>query len=647
MTAPSSWRLGVDLGTSTTIAMLQWPDGRVRPLLFDGSPLLSSAVLLGTDGRLYTGRDAAHLSRGTPDRLEPNPKRQIDDGTVLLGGAEVPVVDLLAAVLRRVAVEAGRVAGQLGEVTLTHPATWGTRRRGLLVEAAQRAGLGQPRLVAEPDAAAMYLARTRGDALPLGGHVLVYDLGAGTCDVTLLRRTQWGLEMIATGGLNDVGGLDIDAAIIAFLEASYGKLWTDLAGRRQLWDEVRTAKEMLSRASSTVIAVPALGKEVPLGREQLDGLARPVLRSTIAVTKALLRDAGDIDAAATALFLVGGASRVPLVAALLFEGLGIAPIVTEQPELVVAEGALYNAPAPSPAAFGSPATVSGPPVAVSGPPLAVSGPPLAGAAPVPSPTLLAPLAVPPLALPPLAGPARRGSRTRTAVLASGIAVAAVLGLGTAGYLLVNRTRSGVPAATSSTHGAPGAGAGTGPARSHQATASTSAVKYTATRLPKNLCPTVDLAGLARTFPTQSTAPVNQSNLSTAASTFSCILSRQRGTGNALVTASVVLTAIVFADTTFAVTTIRSYHDNAALNDPNLATLSGIGDEAFVYHQPVDSSSAATNANDWLYARDGNLVWQVQLNANSSGRAWTDAERTQLRDDLVAAMRATQANLPAG
>ena len=104
MTAPSRYRLGVDLGTSTTIAMLQWPDGRVRPLLFDSSPLLASGVLLGLDGRLHTGRDAAHFARANPERLEPNPKRRVDDTTVLLGDTEVPVLELLTTVLRRVAM---------------------------------------------------------------------------------------------------------------------------------------------------------------------------------------------------------------------------------------------------------------------------------------------------------------------------------------------------------------------------------------------------------------------------------------------------------------------------------------------------------------------------------------------------------------
>jgi hypothetical protein len=341
MTAPAPHRLAVDLGTSTTVAMLQWPDGRVRPLLFDGSPLLASAVLLGVDGRLQTGRDATHLARGNPERLEPNPKRRVDDDIVLLGEAEVPVRELLAAVLRRVGEEADRVAGRIGQLTLTHPAAWGTRRVALLTDAARRAGLPQPRLVGEPVAAATYFANTMGPALPLGALVLVYDLGAGTCDLTLLRRRPEGFDIVASDGLNDVGGLDVDAAIVAFLEASYGRLWTDGVTRRQLWEDVRTAKEMLSRTTQTLITLPAPGTEVPLGREQFNGLIAPVLRPTIAMTRSLLLDAAAAPAPTTVVVLVGGASRIPLVSTMLHEALGIAPMVIEQPELVVAEGALY------------------------------------------------------------------------------------------------------------------------------------------------------------------------------------------------------------------------------------------------------------------------------------------------------------------
>jgi hypothetical protein len=383
MTSPPRHRLGVDLGTSTTIAMMQWPDGRVRPLLFDGSPLLSSAVLLGVDGQLHTGRDAAHLGRGTPERLEPNPKRRIDDDMVLLGNAEVPVRELLAAVLGRVSLEARRVAGHLGDLTLTHPAAWGPRRCAQLLEAAERAGLGRGRLVPEPVAAATYFAHTMLDRFPPGSRVVVYDLGAGTCDITVLRRGPHGFDIVASDGLNDVGGLDVDAAIVGFLEATYGRLWTDAVSRRQVWEDVRNAKEMLSRTSGTVIALPALGKEAPLGREQFDGLIGPVLRPTIALAKSLILDTSGaaVPGAPTAVVLVGGASRIPLVATLLAEATGVPPIVIEQPELVVAEGALHLGPAAvpggaatGPAWAGRAAAGTGQAPGFAGPSAPVSGP---------------------------------------------------------------------------------------------------------------------------------------------------------------------------------------------------------------------------------------------------------------------------------
>src|SRR4051812_34822442 len=100
------FRLGIDFGTSHTVAVLRWPDGRVKPLLFDGTPLLPSAVYVEPAGRFVVGRDAAHSGRMDPARFEPNPKRCVDDGSVLLGDRDVPIADLVGAVLALVATEA-------------------------------------------------------------------------------------------------------------------------------------------------------------------------------------------------------------------------------------------------------------------------------------------------------------------------------------------------------------------------------------------------------------------------------------------------------------------------------------------------------------------------------------------------------------
>ena len=113
---PDGYSLGIDFGTSNTVAVLRGRTGGPAPLLFDGSPLLPSAVYAEPGGgALVVGRDAVHSARLDPARFEPNPKRRIDEGTVLLGDREIPVVDLIAAVLRRVAEESRRTVGDVAD----------------------------------------------------------------------------------------------------------------------------------------------------------------------------------------------------------------------------------------------------------------------------------------------------------------------------------------------------------------------------------------------------------------------------------------------------------------------------------------------------------------------------------------------------
>src|SRR2546423_9745731 len=143
--AASGFALGVDLGTSNTVAMLRWPDGRARPLLVDGSPLMPSAVYAEPGGHLLVGRDAVHSARLDPARYEPNPKRRVDDQSVLLGERELPVVDLLAAVLIRIAEEARRTTGGAppGPGAPARPGGWGPAPPGAL-QAGRPLGGGAP-----------------------------------------------------------------------------------------------------------------------------------------------------------------------------------------------------------------------------------------------------------------------------------------------------------------------------------------------------------------------------------------------------------------------------------------------------------------------------------------------------------------------
>ncbi|HEY3505741.1 MAG TPA: Hsp70 family protein [Actinocatenispora sp.] len=346
----AGWTLAVDFGTSNTVAALRRPDGRAGAVLFDGSPLLPSAVYADADGTLLTGRDAVHSARLAPARFEPNPKLRVDDGTVLLG-ADVPVAELFGAVLGRVAREVRRVAGgEPGRVILTYPAGWGTHRRGLLTRAAADVGFATVELVAEPVAAARFFG-TDG-AVAADGTAVIYDLGAGTADVSVVR----GDRILATDGLVDAGGLDVDAAIVAYLAAQYGErdpaAWqrlrqpTDDAERRErrrFVEDVRSAKEMLSRTAQAFVHVPWLDVDVPIGRDQLDTVAEPLIARTVRLTRATIVAAGLPVPPPGPLYLVGGASRMPLVATMLHQQLGVAPILTEQPELVVADGALATA----------------------------------------------------------------------------------------------------------------------------------------------------------------------------------------------------------------------------------------------------------------------------------------------------------------
>jgi actin-like ATPase involved in cell morphogenesis len=606
MTRPR-FRLGIDFGTSTTVAVLRRPEGRVQQLLFDGSPLLSSAVLLGPDGRLHTGRDAAHLARSAPERLEPNPKRRADETTVLLGDSEVDVRDLIAAVLRRVAVEAARVAGPVDTVTLTHPADWGSGRRALLVEAARLAGFTDVDLVPEPVAAATYLAATQ--EVPAGSCVVVYDLGAGTCDVTLLRRHHAGFAQVASGGLNDLGGLDVDAAVVGFLQATYGTLWTDPATRRQLWDDVRTAKEMLSRASGTVVMIPALGREVPLGREQLEGLMRPVLRPSVAMTRSLLADAGVGRSEIAGLFLVGGSSRIPLVATMLHETLGIAPVVAEQPELVVAEGALPSAPATAHVAGADDRSVA--------------------FAELSDATVDAPLAPQrsdasaPQRSGELVQPVRTRRRSRNRLLAAAAAAVVVLA-GTA--VLISQLQD--DGGQSPDGGGP----------------STQAVRYDLTKMPDDLCAGVDLTPFATLFETVPSPPKPTRRIVATGSEATCLAVRLHGTVRA--TFSTTIRVTPSRDQSAADYRMLA-GDDAALNT-SPEPLTGLGQEAVIFQMAGTTAEVKSIITFIVGFRDDNLTWNMRLTVDRQDQAgWTAAQRQQLRDKLVEVTRAAVPEVTAG
>ncbi|NES29022.1 Hsp70 family protein [Micromonospora terminaliae] len=368
--------LGVDLGTSNTVAVLRWPDGRTRPLLVEGQPILPSGVYADTEGRLHVGRDALRLAHADPDRYEPNPKRRVDEAEVPLGDRRHTPAELLGAVLRAVGEAAVGALGFLPPAVVTCPATWDADRREVLAEALALAGwpsaaehtLSGPtppgtRLLREPVAAARYYTEVLRRPVPVGESVAVFDFGGGTLDVAVVRNEgadPWGdsgFTVTSCGGLDDLGGLDLDAALLALLgeriAATHPAQWARLSEpadttgwreRLQFVEHVRDAKEMLSRTTTAPVAVPGVPAAVSLTRADLEGVATPLLGRAIVETRRVIAAAGLTPERLAGLFLVGGSSRIPLVARLLHAELGIAPAVLEQPELPVAEGALTDLP---------------------------------------------------------------------------------------------------------------------------------------------------------------------------------------------------------------------------------------------------------------------------------------------------------------
>jgi molecular chaperone DnaK (HSP70) len=340
------YRLAVDLGTCNTVAVVARPGAAPRALLFDGSPVLPSAVFVDGYGSVHAGRDAERLMVDDPSRYEPFPKRRVDDGAVWLGDRAVPVADLLAGVLRRVAAEAV-LTGRPDAVVLTAPVRWGTARRGVLRQAAAAAGLGEVTIVDEPVAAGWYCASVLGQRLEPGRLLVVFDFGGGTLDVTVVRADPSGfavaslgdkpaLSVLGAGGLDDLGGADIDAALADHVAP--GPTGQRAGDRRPLWTEVRAAKEMLSRTTVAPVRLPG-GRSTHLTRDELHHVAAPLVERAVDETARVLASIG---VRPDQILLVGGTSRLPLVASRLHARFGVVPMVPEQPELPVAYGAVIG-----------------------------------------------------------------------------------------------------------------------------------------------------------------------------------------------------------------------------------------------------------------------------------------------------------------
>jgi type VII secretion-associated protein (TIGR03931 family) len=347
-------RVAVDFGTSSTCVAASLHGRDAQVVAVDGRPVLSSAVYAAPDGTLFVGLEADRQAAVDPSRYEPNPKRRIDEPELLLGNSVVPMREVIRAVLTRAVHEARRFAGgaPVEQLVLTHPADWGGIRTQVLRQAAN--GLSERiSLVPEPVAAAVFHASLGSQVETLA----VLDLGGGTVDVSVVRRVPAapGFQVLATKGDPSFGGADVDQALLQHVGQLVSKTdpdaWRALIEGRELADrrrrrvvsqDVQGAKETLSRHTYTDVPMPVPFADAHVTRTDLEQLIAAPLGRAVELTAAAIREAGTSPGA---IFLVGGSSRIPMVARLVHERTGVIPSTLDQPETVVARGALKAVPA--------------------------------------------------------------------------------------------------------------------------------------------------------------------------------------------------------------------------------------------------------------------------------------------------------------
>ena len=436
-----SYGLGVDLGTTFTAAAVA-RGGRVEmATLGDHTDAVPSVVLVRADGTVLTGGAAERRAAAEPDRVARSVKRRFGDPVpVILGGTPYTATALMAHQLRAVAdLVSGREGGRPAMVTLTYPASWGPYKRELFAQVPGLAGLGEVRMLTEPEAAAAHYARSA--HLDPGALVAVYDLGGGTFDATVLRTAERGFDILGRPeGIEGLGGVDFDEAVFTHvdraLDGAVSRL--DPADPRatsaaiRLRHECVTAKETLSADTETTIAVllPGLQTEVRLTRGEFEKMIRPAIDATIASLRRALHSARVDPGQLHTVLLVGGSSRIPLVAHLVSAELGRPTSVDTHPKHAIALGAAAvgaeTAAAAAAAAAAAPVRLTPPPAAGQPRPAGPSAPAPRTPAPALAPTLAA---APALAAP--ASSRHRSLRPRRLLLVSALLIAALAGGGTA------------------------------------------------------------------------------------------------------------------------------------------------------------------------------------------------------------------------
>ena len=343
--------IGIDLGTTNScVAVMEGGEPVVIPNP-EGNRTTPSVVAFSKNGERLVGQIAKRQAVTNPDKTVISIKRKMGTAEkVKIDGDEFTPQEISAMILQKLKADAESYLGQkVTQAVITVPAYFSDSQRQATKDAGKIAGLEVLRIINEPTAAALAYGVDKEDK---DQKIMVYDLGGGTFDVSILDIGDGVFEVLATSGNNKLGGDDFDEAIIKYLVAEFKKesgidLSTDKSAMQRLKEAAEKAKIELSGMQQTNINLPFITADstgpkhldITLTRPKFEELIGDLVRSTTGPVNQALKDAGltsnDIDQ----VLLVGGSTRVPLVQETVKQITGKEPNKGINPDECVAIGA--------------------------------------------------------------------------------------------------------------------------------------------------------------------------------------------------------------------------------------------------------------------------------------------------------------------
>ena len=346
--------VGIDLGTTTSeIAYIR--NGKPEIIKNGYSSITPSVVGLDKNLEILVGQSAKNQIVSAKERTVAEVKRKMGTSdAVLMAGKKFTPVEISAIILRELKkIGEDFLQEEITGAVITVPANFNDAQRQATKEAGEKAGLVVERIINEPTAAALAFGI---DNMETEGKILVYDLGGGTFDVTVLEMIDGALDVMASRGVNQLGGKDFDEAIVNeivhnFMNEYEIDLSKDLKAMARIKDEAEKAKIMLSSANSVVVNLPyiafkdgeTISFEMELTRKRYEETIAGYVKQSMATVKEALDaakvNAGDINV----VIAVGGSSRTPLVIQSLKEIFGNKLRGGINPDEAVALGAAVQA----------------------------------------------------------------------------------------------------------------------------------------------------------------------------------------------------------------------------------------------------------------------------------------------------------------